>query len=317
MLTPSSSRLLIPALLGALLTCGCGNYVSYDPADGSTPNAPEVELMPVVIDDLPELDSFNHYAFAGVIANHTTTNADGNYVLIDYTTLAGDAEALYEIERYAAALASIDPLDLKSSDEQFAFFINAYNVSVIRGVLERFEGDPVSFSVINSEGFFKDRIYTVGGVALSLDQIENLAMRGKFDDENQTFGLEEDTLATLRSWFEAMWPDGKIDARLHAAVNCGALGCPNLLATGAYVFQARDLDAQLDMMTKAWLANPEKGAGPDGISMIFTWFEVDFVEDAGSVEAFITAHREGGMNGVDMNARLEYDWTLNAPENAP
>lgn len=311
-----NSPLLKLGLAATLMWCGvgCGNYVSYDADDVRA--APQVDLMPVVIDDLPELDAFNHYAFAGVVASHTTQSADGQYILVDYNALAADEEATYELARYAASLASIDPLKLKDSKEQFAFFINAYNVSVIRGVLSKFEGDVASFSVVESDGFFKDRLYTVGGVALSLDQIENLAIRGQFDDEDQTFGLDEDTLAIVRSWHQAMWPDGKVDARLHAALNCGALGCPNLLAMGTHVYQARDLEAQLDAMTRAWLANPEKGAGAEGISMLFTWFESDFVNDAGSVEAFIAAHRDGGTQGVDLDTRLNYDWTLNAPENA-
>ena len=312
-----TTRFLLLLLSLLSLSTACGNYVSYD-AEGSTPAAVDIEQNPVVLEDAPMLTRVNHYALGGVLATHTSRDEAKGDVFVDYNALASDEEALYELERYAALLASIDPLMLESAEERFVYFINAYNVSVIRGVLERFEGDVEGFKVTESEGFFKDRLYTLGGETLSLDQIENLAIRGKFEDEAQTAGLEQETLAALQAWFEATWPDGKkVDARLHAALNCGALGCPNLYATGPYVYQTERLEEQLELATTSWLANAEKGAGPDGISMLFTWFEQDFVEDAGSVEAFIEAHREGGTSGVDLTDRLEYDWTLNAPENAP
>ncbi len=294
---------------GALV--GCGNYVSYD-GDAS---AVEVESMPVVLEDAPKFKQLDHLTFAGVLAAYSSTSTDQNYVVLDYASMSQSEEALYELERYAALLASIDPLTLESEDERFAFFINAYNVSVIRGVLERFDGDASGFSVLESEGFFKDRLYTVGGQTLSLDQVENLVMRGKFEDATQTAGLDDATLVVLRSWFDAVFPDGVVDARLHAAVNCGALGCPNLNDSAPFVYQATQLDAQLEQATARWLSNAEKGAGPDGISMIFTWFVDDFNQDAGSVEAFIAAHREGGIDGVSLDDRLDYDWSLNSLEN--
>lgn len=305
---------LLAALL--VLSAGCGNYVSYDGQGSGAPGV-DVDTMPVVLDDLPELTTLNHYALAGVLASHTTRSAEGGYVLVDYGTLSEDAEAGYELERYAAALATIDPLKLEGKPAKFAYFINAYNVSVIRGVLERFEGDAAEFSVISSEGFFKDRLYTLGGVPLSLDQVENLVLRGAFEDAAQTAGLSAEELATLQRWNEAVWGGEPIDARLHAAINCGALGCPNLYDAAPHVYQPETLEMQLEAATRDWLANAEKGAGADGISMLFTWFEPDFVADAGSVEAFIAAHREGGTQGVNLTERLEYDWTLNAVGNAP
>ena len=299
-----------------LFNVACGNYISYGEGDGLR-GAPGEVSAPVVLDDLPELKRLNHSAFAGLIAQHTVESEESEDVLVDYDAIRASEEATYELERYAATLASLDPLKLESKAERFAYFINAYNASVIRGVLARYKGDAATFNVERSEGFFRQRLYTLGGVVLSLDQIENLAIRGKFDEPSQTEGLDEETLQVLRQWFEATWEGEVPDARLHAAVNCGALGCPNLLAHGAYVYRAEELEEQLEERTRAWLQSAEKGAGPQGISMLFNWFKQDFIDDAGSVEAFIEAHRDGGVEGVDLTRRLEYDWTLNAPGNAP
>jgi len=289
-----------------LVLSGCGQYVSY--GDGGDPE-PDAIRETATLGDFPELEEFNHYTFAGLVAGHTSVSDDGQYVYVDYLGWSGDEEARYELERYTSALATVDPSQLSSADERLAYWINAYNASVIRGVLEKFE-DDTSFRVIDSPDFFGERAYTLGGVTLSLDQIEQGVIRGDFENDGVK-ALSAEELARVETWHQEMWPDGEIDARFHAAVNCGALGCPNLLASAPFAYQADELDAQLEQATRAWLASPEKGAGADGVSMLFTWYKDDFVNDEGSVEAFIAKWRDGGTDGVALDKSLDYDWALN------
>ena len=88
-----------------------------------------------------------------------------------------------------------------------------------------------------------------------------------------------------------------------------SLGCPDLL-DGA--FQPATVDDQLDAAATRFLAHPAKGAGPDGISTLFSWFASDFEGSHGGAAPFIEAYRVGGTEGVRLDAYLDYDWSLNA-----
>lgn len=308
------TRRLLPSvvLAIALFGAGCGQYVSY--GDEARPASADTTPAPVLteLEDFPDVDTFNHYTFGGLVASFTTTSEDGQYTYVDYEAWANDEEARYQLDTYLATLAGLDPGELSSPDGRLAYWINAYNATVIREVILQAGGDP-TFRVIDGGAFFTTRSFAYGGVFLSLDQIEQGVMRGDFEHENVATLGEED-LEKVRQWHEQIWEGGKIDARFHAVVNCGALGCPNLLAEAPYVYQGAILEEQLAKATAAWLASAEKGAGPNGVSMLFTWYQQDFVDDAGSVEAFIEAHREGGASGVSLGQSIEYDWTLNAPQ---
>jgi hypothetical protein len=212
-------------------------------------------------------------------------------------------------------LAKIDPSTLESEAQRQVYWYNAYNAGVIKGVLDNFNQSP-SYDVISDVGFFERANFTFAGTTLSLNQIEQGVLRGDFDNDSVK-DSPADVLNKIKDWHAQTWTSDGVDARLHAALNCGALSCPNLLASSPFVWQVDTLDSELDRMTTAWLDNAAKGAGPDGVSTLFTWYKQDFLDAEGSVEAFIVKYRTGGTTGVDLGTTLEYDWTLNAPQNAP
>jgi hypothetical protein len=110
------------------------------------------------------------------------------------------------------------------------------------------------------------------------------------------------------------------DARVHAAVNCAAESCPPLLAT-AYV--ADKLAEQLDAQVTKWLSNGALNRIDEGekeleLSKLFDWYKQDFVDDGGSVQAWLVKHGPKALTGWLADARgvrigfLEYSWKLNA-----
>jgi len=199
---------------------------------------------------------------------------------------------------YAWALTQREPLDglvrqlaaardFKAPSETLAFHLNAYNLIVIQAVLDAW---PVE-SVRAIEGFFNRRRYRVNGIFRTLDAIEHDVVR----------------------------PLG--DARIHAALVCGARSCPPLLRD---VFRSKTLDEQLNQVTAAWIDDPEKNAVRNGalwISRIFKWYAKDFHQPPyGGVVDFLTRHA-GQASAVGTRlARtpapriryLQYDWALNA-----
>ena len=213
--------------------------------------------------------------------------------VVDYTGLSARRD---ELQGYLRALAATDP-DALSRDEQAALWINAYNAFTLELMLE-YLGRIDGIKDISSGKRWKHERWDVGGTRYSLDQIEHEILR----------------------------PRG--DARVHFALVCASVSCPDLRAE-AYV--GATLDAQLDDAARHFLADTSKGlrtamesgffGGDDPtlyLSKIFDWFEEDFEGDGQDVvdfvlryapaedAAFIRRHRDD----LDVD-HMDYDWSLN------
>jgi hypothetical protein len=261
--------------------------------------------------DLSGAGSVTSYAWDGLLRLETTDEegADGLDRGVDYDAILASAEAMDTLGDYVGALATVDPGALADADERLAYWLNAYNAWTLYAVVGELDADP-DYDV-EAGGFllFATRFVEVDGVALTLNELEGGVLRGA-----ETIWPDDATEAAGNAWHEELFGDGAPDARLHMGLNCSSRSCPNL-SPGA--FQGARVDEQLETLTAAFLDHAGKGAGPNGVSQLFTWYKADFEADAGSVEAFIDAHRAGGVDGVDLDARLPYDWSLNRATTAP
>ena len=250
-----------------------------------------------------------HDPFDGLLGQFTSMNGDG-HALMDYDALAGDTGALGELADYLAALDAADPSALADTDERLAFWLNAYNASVVDGVLAAYGGDH-GFSVLDSGVFFDDTRYSVAGTTLSLNQLEHGIVRSKLDHPAVTSAdpAVQDAIATFTA---DLWDGALLDARVHVGLNCASIGCPNLRGPSPpFAYYADSLDDQLTAASRAYCDHASKGAGPDGISRIFQWFSGDFVPEYGDAAGFIETYRTDGLDGVDAGSWLDYDWALN------
>jgi len=299
----SLSRLSLSALtvVGLLLLAGCGQWVRYDGNQNTAGNSNTV----VGLENAARL---NHLSLAGPLGLYVKETQDGSWVVVDYDGWRADPEALHLLDDYLATIATINPSVLANTEERLAYWINGYNASVIRGVLDRYDGDH-GYQVIGGT-FFDEAIYSFGSVPMSLNQVEHGVLRGDLDDPS-VVTLDAGTRARIDLWNDELWAGRSLDPRIHAVINCAALGCPNMLAVHPFVYRADLLEDQLEDATRAWLDNESKGAGPHGISQLFEWFADDFTAGSGSVEAFIEEHRSAGLDGVDLSRFIPYDWTLN------
>jgi hypothetical protein len=108
------------------------------------------------------------------------------------------------------------------------------------------------------------------------------------------------------------------DPRVHYAVNCASVGCPNL---GAEAFTGAKLDAQLDAAARAYVNSP-RGADPkpDGlvVSSIYDWYQKDFGGSENGVIGHIRAYADPALvqklEGTTSIADYAYDWSLNDVE---
>ena len=206
---------------------------------------------------------------------------------VDYAALK-QKEA--ELDGYLASLASADPQAM-STQERFAFYINAYNASTVKLILEKY---PKLKSIRDYKDPWKQVRWVVGQETLSLDQIEHEKLRPVFKDP-----------------------------RIHFAVNCAAVGCPPLRAEA---YRAGELDAQLEAATTATLTSPRYVKTKGDVlylSAIFDWYGKDFIdpEFKGSkptVAAYVKEYALPDTKEVIESKQdapkvrfLEYDWSLN------
>lgn len=220
--------------------------------------------------------------------------------LVDYDMLEAERGPL---DRYVAWLGK--PRRVARANIRHAFWLNAYNALVLRGAAEQRAGNPEFSPQDDDFAFFTIRQHLVAGTVLSLDAIEHGIVRGDFSHASFTT-LSAADQAVIRTLSADVLdaPDG----RVHVALNCAARSCP---ALPSRAFRAGDLDATLDERARLFVADPTRGAGPNGISTLFQWFSADFESSHGSSRGFIESYRDDVSN-VDFGTFLAYDWTLNA-----
>ncbi len=279
------------------LCLGCGDFVRYEeeppaPLEGGGAEADE---------RLAEATTLAHLELDGLLRRYVTV--DGAQTWVDYAGLESP-ESRVVLDRYLATLAAVDPAQLADRDQRLAYWFNAYNASVLFGVIGNWGSDS-AYSVENADfAFFRQRGHRFAGLDLSLDEIEHAIIRG---DQNHAALSQSSQKSALEALHAALWDGEPVDARIHVALNCASLSCPNLLPN---VWNPDTLDADLDIATRAFCADPAKGAGPNGLTPLFQWYQVDFDRVYGSPEAFVRAHRDD-VSDVDFSTFLTYDWTLN------
>ncbi len=105
------------------------------------------------------------------------------------------------------------------------------------------------------------------------------------------------------------------DPRIHYAVNCASIGCPNLQPPA---FTAANTDALLAAAAQAYVNHPRGARVEDGkliVSSIYVWFQDDFDGTDAGVIRHITRYADAVLQsqlaGVTSINTHEYDWRLN------
>lgn len=229
----------------------------------------------------------DHSIWDTLLKTHVTAGADGINRLT-YTRMKGAPAAA--IKRYIKALENVAVASLDRPEQQ-AFWVNLYNAVTLDAVLERYPVKSIydvslkDAQGVQQEGPWKAKLVTVGGVALSLDEIENAIVRPIFRD-----------------------------ARAHYALNCLSIGCPNMqpvALTGA------NLAATYDLASRAFVNHPRAiSFGADGkttASSIYDWFAVDFGGFAGVVshlQKYASPDLQAKLAGLKAIDIYAYDWAL-------
>lgn len=202
---------------------------------------------------------------------------------VDY---AGLKQKEAQLDTYLDTLAKIDPLSL-AGDEQFAFYINAYNAWTIKLILT---GYPDVESIKDYGSLFKSpwkkKFVNIKGEIVTLDHIEHDILRPQFKDP-----------------------------RVHFAINCAAKSCPPLYREA---FVGQQLNTQLDDAARRFV-NDARFNRLEGntlyVSSIFKWFKEDFNGDiVGFFEEYALPDLKEAIGANEQHLKvkyLDYDWSLN------
>jgi hypothetical protein len=212
---------------------------------------------------------------------------------VRYENVSPDDQRL--LQDYLRSLQAV-AISRYNRNEQKAYWINLYNALTVHLIVSRY---PVaSIRDINiSPGFFVRgpwgaKLATVEAEKLSLDDIEHRILR-------------------------PIWRDH----RVHYAVNCASLGCPNLQSVA---YTGDNTEALLEKGAREFV-NHARGVsiknGKLQVSSIYIWFQEDFGPDA---EALME-HWQKYASPVLANAlekyrgplTHDYDWRLNGVDAAP
>lgn len=220
----------------------------------------------------------DHSAWSALLGQYVSRGADG-VNRMNYRAAKG---AQGQLKAYIAMLEGTDPTGL-TRDAAMAYWINLYNAKTVDVILDNY---PVASirdigGGLFSSGPWDEKNMSVTGRSLSLNDVEHGILR-------------------------PIWKD----PRIHYAVNCASIGCPNLAATA---WTAGTLNAMLDQAAREYITHPRGAELTDRgliVSSIFEWYQVDF----GGNDAGVIAHlqRYGANTGGQTRIYDDrYDWSLN------
>lgn len=159
-----------------------------------------------------------------VVDNSLYAELLAKYVKDGVVDYQGFKKEEQKLDQYLDLLDKTDPAEL-SRNEQYAYYINVYNVYTLKLILDNFkDGKPLD-SIKDIGGLFKSPwkidFVKAGGKVYKLDDIEHNVLRPTFKDP-----------------------------RVHFAVNCASKSCPPLISVP---YQGDTLDQQLDENTISFL----------------------------------------------------------------
>jgi len=238
-------------------------------------------------DEAAAPDTVRHAAWSALLEEYVAPGPNG-VNRFDYAALKADSDDRAALERYIAGYESLD-FDTLDRDAAFAAWANLYNAVTVRHILERYPLGSIRDGYLFG-GPWKDVTVIADGGEISLDAIEHDVLRVEWDDP-----------------------------RVHYAVNCASIGCPDLLNRA---WTGETLDTDLDAAARAYVNHPRgvtvRENGTLKVSRIYKWFREDFGGSDDGVIAHLRQYADADLRPAlagDVRIRgHQYDWSLNDVE---
>jgi hypothetical protein len=231
----------------------------------------------------------DHASWGWFLSKYVVTNHPSGINRFRYAVVTPEDRKI--LEAYVQHLQQIEVTRLDRS-EQKAYWINLYNATTVKVVLDHYPVKSIRDIKISpglfSSGPWGAKLLSIQGQKVSLDDIEHRILR-------------------------PLWEDN----RVHYAVNCASLGCPNLQPEA---YTSGNTEGLLEKGAREYVNHP-RGVRLSGgrlqLSSIYDWFQADF----GGSEESVLRHLQKYAN-PELATRLkesggnisyDYDWRTNAP----
>ena len=245
-------------LLGACLLTVLLLSLSGSPAFAAL-GVPKSQVWPFFeASESTSADSLDHSAWDQFLKQYVKLSPDGIHRVAYKKVSAADRANL------ASYVKQLERTRIRRfrRAEQFAFWVNLYNALTVQLVLEHPEAQSIreidsGWSPFQKGPWHVKRLH-IESQRVSLNDIEHRILR-------------------------PIWRD----PRVHYALNCASLGCPNLLMEA---FSATNSERLLEAAAEAFINHPRavtlQSDGSLQVSSIFVWFQADF----GGSEAALLRH---------------------------
>jgi hypothetical protein len=233
--------------------------------------------------------TIDHGPWSRLLLRYLSVGADGVNRFGYAAVSSSDRQAL---STYVEGLASV-PIRRYRKEEQLAYWINLYNAATVDVVLAHYPVDSIR-DIDISPGLFGvgpwgKTLFTIEGEEVRLNDIEHRILR-------------------------PIWPD----PRLHYALNCAAVGCPNLQPTA---FSPDRMEEMLESAAYAFINSPRAvwwGGERLSVSSLYAWYQEDFGGDDAGILSHLRHYAEPGLHQrlaeVTRIDDHDYDWALNGTE---
>lgn len=278
----SQTRATLRTLSSILITVYCLCTASHALA------APASRLIPFWEDYSPTSRiTVDHTRWGNLLQTYLITSHSSGINRFHYAAVSAEDNKV--LDQYIIQLTAIDPRSLNRT-EQKAYWINLYNALTVDLILSHY---PVASIRKLGKGFFSfgpwdDEITVIAGKTLSLNDIEHGILR-------------------------PIWKDN----RIHYALNCASLGCPDL---SPKAFSPENMEHQLDLAATRFINHPRAVAFKQNrlhLSSIYDWYREDF---GGSYKTLINHLQKYASPELADQLRVatkkvdyHYDWKLNEP----
>ena len=234
----------------------------------------KIAIIIVVFFGSLSLSAQNLNAFIEKADNFFKENVSNGKVA--YSNIKSNTAPLEEALKLAEGIS----VSKDDADNYQAFWINAYNLSVIKGIIDHY---PTK-SPLDHAGFFDKTKHSLGGKKITLNDVEHKLLRAQFND-----------------------------ARFHFVLVCGAIGCPPLINKA---YKPSTLEAQLQKQAELALngnyfikvnAKKKRVEG----SEILKWYKGDFTMNGMSEIEYINKFRTEKIPNNYKLSYFTYNWNVN------
>ena len=214
-----------------------------------------------------------HASWDELLSKNVDDNGSVNYLGFKSDSLL--------LQSYLSKLSDNYPTPSWSNNEKLAYWINVYNAFTVKLIIDNYPVKSIKDIGSVLYGPWDQRIVQLKEYSFTLNHIEHNILRKEF-----------------------------AEPRIHFAIVCASISCPELLNKA---YTGHNVREQLDQRAKLFINDTTKNLVASKqitISKIFKWFEGDFTTN-GTVIDYLNLHCAQKINNSAEIVYFDYNWGLN------